>query len=223
MMTSHPDIEEIDNKLTAKRRRKGSSPPKNKRTRINDMMRSPQIKIVLKKEPLSPTIEEETKFDHLKTIIKKEETTLETALKEENEFKQLQKELLRVEREMLRKQKEDQKRLIEEEKNAKKEEREIKKQLAEEEKRMKQFQREEREEERLKQKEQEKIEKEERRKIREEEQSTRLEKKKKLEEESALKRREKALKGMKYLLSVSEKYSDFYKEKLAAEDKPVKQ
>ncbi|XP_018561302.1 lymphoid-specific helicase-like [Anoplophora glabripennis] len=46
----------------------------------------------------------------------------------------------------------------------------------------------------------------------------RVEAKKLAEEESLKQRREKALKGMKYLLGVSEKYSEFFQEKVFSED-----
>lgn len=46
----------------------------------------------------------------------------------------------------------------------------------------------------------------------------RLEAKKLAEEESLKKRKETALKGMKYLLGVSEKYSNFFRGKVFSED-----
>lgn len=42
----------------------------------------------------------------------------------------------------------------------------------------------------------------------------RLEEKKAIEEAAALKRKEKAIKGMKYLLTLSEKYAEFFRKKV---------
>ncbi|XP_074027641.1 lymphocyte-specific helicase isoform X2 [Leptinotarsa decemlineata] len=122
-----------------------------------------------------------------------------------------------------RKRKAEEKRLAEEErKRIKEEKQKAKQELLEKMEMLKQKRMEEKaiaEEERLKLIEEKRIAREEYQAKANERLQMKLEAKKIAEEKALEKRKKKALKGMTYLLSISEKYSDFFKEKIVVDPK----
>lgn len=229
MMISHPDIEDIDQKLSSKRKNNtdflSKSDKKFRKTEKDETSEKQSQNEVANSE-------KQTNLDH--QIHKKAKVLQLLLVRDEN---------------VILKQQFQAKKDLPEEKTVEKDEKQLMKLLAEEEKRINQEQklqariqkaeekkvqdelmvalREERAEEKrladARRKEERKIAEEDRKKRLEEEKLERAEKKKQLEEEGLIKRKEKALKGMKYLLSVSEKYSDFYQEKLSGTTESLKQ
>lgn len=209
-MTNHLDIEEIEHKLSKKRINKDISAISDKKHHaVEEKEIKYKLKIFLNQED-----EKVKNFTDNEKIEMKKETVISDSkankLQQKIEMERLEKKEEKSKAKILAKEQ----RL--EEKRQKIEE----KRIAEEQRLEEKRQRIEENQERL----EEKRIVQEQRKIRAvEERVERAESKKVLEEEAALKRREQALKGMKYLLSISEKYSDFYKEKLSTDIKPVKQ
>lgn len=143
---------------------------------------------------------------------------------QQNGITQIKKTKIEYEARKARKEERKLNRLLAEEKKRIKKDLKLQKRLEKEEEKIRRIaMREEKIEEKEKINNEKRIAKEEKKERMKQEKIEKEENKKKLEEEAAIERREKALKGMKYLLSVSEKYSDFYKNKLSTEFQPAKQ